>query len=231
MPSSTENLIIDLRSLDETTRRLAAEDLGDCGDGAAVEPLVGALSDPSPAVREAALDSLTRIGGEPVVRAVLPALRSEHVPLRNAACCLLGQLGQAAVEHLSALLADGDKDVRLFAIDTLANIGSGSAEAALIRALEESDVNVAAAAAAALGEIGADSAVGPLTAALGSDSWVRCAAAKSLGQIGGPNALCTLLGLVEDDDPMVAYIAEKALEEAGTGNRLQYGSLWEGKKS
>ena len=230
MLNSKENLILQLGSADETTRRFAAEDLGDCGDETAVEPLVGALSDPSPAVREAALDALTRIGGEAVVLAVLPALRSENVPLRNVACCLLGQLGQTAVAHLSPLLADGDKDVRLLAIDTLANIGSCSAEAAIIRALNETDVNIAAA-AAALGEIGAQSAVGPLIATLKSDGWVRCAAAKSLGQIGGPEALRTLAGLVEDQDPMVAYIAEKALAEASDEDNVRYGTLLEGTRS
>jgi HEAT repeat protein len=128
-------------------------------------------------------------------------------------------------------LADGDKDVRLFAIDTLANIGSGSAEAAIVRALEDTDVNVAAAAAAALGEIGAESAVGPLIAALGSDSWVRCAVAKSLGQIGGRDAMRSLAGLVEDEDPLVAYIAEKAFAEAGDGDDLRYGTLLEGTRT
>ena len=214
MPSSVTNLIADLQSPDETTRRFAAEDLGDCQEAVAVEPLVGLLADPSPAVREAALEALTRIGGEPVVRAVLPALRSEQVPLRNAACFLLSQLGKTAVEHLCELLADADADVRLFAVDTLAGIGMHAAEAGIIRALADADVNVAAAAAAALGEIGTCAAVAPLIAALRADSWVRCAAAKSLGEIGGPAAMRALLDLVQDDDTLVAFAAQKAIAAA-----------------
>ena len=228
MPSSTEHLIPHLCSPDEATRRFAAEDLGDYGDVAAVKPLVGVLSDPSPAVREAALDALARIGGEPVVRAVLPALRSDHVPLRNAACFLLGQLGEAAVGCLCELLADTDKDVRLFVIDTLAAIGNRSAAAGITSALRDADVNVAAAAAAALGELGAGSAVPPLIAAIASDGWVRCAVAKSLGQIGGPDAMRALMALAQDEDTLVAYAASKALAEAGDGNNPLQGTLGEG---
>jgi HEAT repeat protein len=189
--------------------------------------LTGTLSDPSPAVREAALDALARIGGEPVVRAVLPALHSDCVPLRNAVCFLLGQLGEAAVGHLCELLTEANKDVRLFAIDTLSSIGSRTAEAGIIRALEDVDVNVAAAAAAALGEIGARSAVPPLIAALRSDSWVRCAVAKSLGQLGGPEARRTLAALAEDEDTLVAYVATKALAEPGDGHIPRHAALGE----
>ena len=192
-----------------------------------MEPLVGALSDPSPAVREAALDALACIAGAPVVRAVLPALRSDHVPLRNAACFLLAQLGETAVGPLAELLTDADKDVRLFAVDALAGIGSRSAEAGIVRALEDADVNVAAAAAAALGEIGADSAVPSLIAALGLDSWVRCAAAKSLGQIGGVNAVRALAALAQDEDALAAYAAAKALAEANDGHGPRPGTIGE----
>lgn len=228
MASSLDNAIVRLRSPDETARRLAAEDLGDWGDVAAVEPLVGVLSDSSPAVREAALDALVRIGGEPVVRAVLTALRSDHVPLRNAACFLLSQLGETVAGHLAALLTDADKDVRLFAIDTLGSIGSRSAEAGIIRALEDADVNVAAAAAAALGEIGADSTVPALIAALASDGWVRCAVAKSLGQIGSLDAVRALTTLAQDEDTLVAYAATKALAETDHGHGLRQETLGEG---
>jgi len=215
MATSSETLIAGLCSPDENTRRYAAEDLGDSDDAGAVGPLVGALSDSSPAVREAAMDSLTRIGGEPVVHAVLPALGSENVPLRNAACFLLGELGEIAVGPLAKLLDDQDKDVRLLAIDTLARIGSGSAETTLVRALEDADVNVAAAAAGALGRIGTASSVEPLIAALKADSWVRCAAAKSLGRIGGLEALRTLTGLACDEDPLVSFAAAQALIKVG----------------
>ncbi len=231
MSSSVETLIADLHAPDETMRRFAAEDLGDCSEEAAVTPLVSALSDPSPAVREAALDALTRIGGEPVVRAVLPVLRSDHVPLRNAVCLLLKQLGETAVRHFCGLLTDTNRDVRLFAIDTLAGIGSCQAMAALMIALREADVNVAATVAAALGEIGSPAAVPALIAALDSDSWIRCAAAKSLGRIGGLDAVEALTCLAQDEDTLVVYAAKKALAGAGNLHDPQDGDTREGRWS
>jgi len=214
MPTISENLISDLHSPDEKTRRYAVEDLVDCGGDEVVLLLVNALADASPAVSEAAIDSLTRIGGDAVVLATLPALRSEHVPLRNAASLLLVQLGQTAIDHLALMTVDGDRDVRMFAVDTLARIGSRSAEAPIIRSLSDSDINVAAAAAAALGEIGTLSAVGSLIAQLTSDSWVRCCVAKSLGQIGGAEASNALVVLTGDEDELVAFAALQALVQS-----------------
>ena len=107
---------------------------------------------------------------------------------------------------------DKEKDVRMFAIDTLARIGSRTAEAAIIRALKDRDINVAAAAAAALGEVGTTAAVAPLIAALASDSWVRCAAAKSLGQLGGFEAAATLTRLtMTGEDELAAHVALRTL--------------------
>ena len=227
MATSSERLIPDLNSPDETTRRCAVEDLGDCGDEAAIELAVRALADPSPAVCEAALDTLARIGGIAVVQAVLPALRSERVRFRNAATVLLSELGETAAEYLAGMTSDEDRDVRLFAIDTLTRIRSRTAETAIIRALKDPDINVAAAAAAALGEIGAVSAVPSLIAALTADSWVRCSVAKSLGQIGGIEATTTLAALTGDVDELVVYAALLALTrmEDATARRVVFRGL------
>ncbi len=213
MSVSIETLLSDLRSEDETARRFAAEDLGDLRVAEAAGPLAEALADPSAAVREAAAAALVRIGGQEAVRAVLPALRSESAPVRNAACMILAQLGTEAAAALEELLDDDSKDVRLFAVDVLARIRSPAAEKALRAALEDRDVNVAAAAAAALGEIGAPAAVGPLIRALKANSWIRCAIARSLGQIGGPEAVQALVGLSQDEDELVAFAAVQSLAD------------------
>jgi len=215
MSVATKQLIEDLRSEDESVRRIAAEDLGDCGDSDGVEPLVDALSDPSPAVREAATEALIRIGGERVVVHALTELRSESAAARTAACCVLKQLGEVAVPHVAQQLADDDKDVRLFAIDILAGIGSPSAEQALMATLEDRDASVAADAANALGEIHAVAAVDALIGALRANPWIRCAVARSLGQIGGPDAVRALVDLTTDEDSLVAFAAIESLAKAG----------------
>ncbi len=213
MSLSIEALLSNLQDADETTRRFAAEDLGDLRAAEAARPLAEALSDPAVAVREAAAAALVRIGGPAAVEAVLPALRSDSAPVRNAACAVLAELGADAVSALQALLDDESKDVRLFAVDVLARIRSPGAEGALYAALEDRDVNVAAAAAAALGEFGTPSAVGPLIRALKANTWVRCAVARSLGQIGGPEAVAALVALTQDQDEPVAFAAIQSLAE------------------
>jgi len=204
-------LIRDLLSSDESTRRFAVEDLGDLGDVRAVEPLIPVLFDPVPAIREAAVDALKAIGGEETVSAVVPALRTDNAAVRNAASEILQTIGEPAIPQLEKLLEDDDVDVRKFAVDIMAVIGSPLAEKAFVRALEDRDVNVSAAAAEALGEIGSHASVEPLVQSLKASSWTRCSVAKSLGQIGGAEAARALQQLTRDDDPMVVFTAVEAL--------------------
>jgi len=204
-------LIRDLLNSDESTRRFAVEDLGDLGDVRAVEPLIPVLFDPVPAIREAAVDALKAIGGEETVSAVVPALRTDNAAVRNAASEILQAIGEPAIPQLEKLLEDDDKDVRKFAVDIMTVIGSPLAEKAFVRALEDRDVNVSAAAAEALGEIGSHASVEPLVQSLKASSWTRCSVAKSLGQIGGAEAARALQQLTRDDDPMVVFTAVEAL--------------------
>ena len=67
-------LIEQLASPDPTSRRYAAEDLGDLHDACAVPALVEAVRDPEVAVREAAVDALVVIGGQAVCGTRCPTL-------------------------------------------------------------------------------------------------------------------------------------------------------------
>jgi len=122
----------------------------------------------------------------------------------NAASEILQTIGEPAIPQLEKLLEDDDVDVRKFAVDIMAAIGSPLAEKAFVRALEDRDVNVSAAAAEALGEVGSRASVEPLVQSLKASSWTRCSVAKSLGQMA-------LQQLTRDDDPMVVFTAVEAL--------------------
>jgi len=224
VPERLNQLIQDLSSSNEATRRFAVEDLGDLRNVLAIPHLAGMLSNASAGIREPVVDALSSIGkaeGELVVLAMLPALRSEDTPQRNAACEVLRNVGEPSVTHLGKLLSDDDKDVRKFAVDVLALIASVSAGETLTKALDDVNVNVAAAAAEALGQIKCGTAVEALTASLQANGWVRCSVARSLGQIGGPEALRSLNHLVGDEDEMVAFTAVQALGDAGDISSLQ----------
>jgi hypothetical protein len=108
----------------ESARLRAVEWLGRSGSRGAVEPLLRAVDDPSPAVRKRAVSSLGRIRA----RAAAPALLAE--------------------------LRDPESDVRCEAAEALGRIGGESVVSALFAALDERDTKIRNAAAGALGEIG-----------------------------------------------------------------------------
>jgi len=93
-------------------RKAAAEALGKIGDARAVEPLIAMLRDEYFKVREAAAESLIKIGA-PAVEPLIEALQFKEWRMRKAATEVLGKIGDPrAVEPLIAALADEDSDVR-----------------------------------------------------------------------------------------------------------------------
>ncbi|MEO1175085.1 MAG: HEAT repeat domain-containing protein, partial [Myxococcota bacterium] len=118
----------------------------------AVPDYIRALADPSWRVRKAALRHVRHYSSDPafVDSLVLSLSSEENAGLRNAASEALVQLGAAAVSSLANSLAEGSVDVRKFVVEALGLIGGDGAERALYTALEDTDLNVRAAAAEAL---------------------------------------------------------------------------------
>ncbi len=208
-------LIEGLADADETTRRHSAEDLADFRDPAASKWLAATLGDPSAAVRETVVDALVTIGGEETAAEIIPFMASDDPACRNAACESLRRIGPKAAGPLGRAIEGGDRDVRIFSLDILSEIGGTAAIAGIARVLENPDPNLAAAAALALGKIGSEEAVASLTARPSPEPWVRCAIAESLGRIGGDRANKGLLVLLADPDDTVCYSAVRALGECG----------------
>lgn len=106
-------------------------------------------------VREAIFTSLVQTGGRVGVEAVLPHLKADDAALRTGALDALKAMPDAARDHLPALLADPDADVRILACE-LARAVPGAQAAGLLAGLiaDEPDVNVCAAAIDVLAEIG-----------------------------------------------------------------------------
>ena len=172
-------LIEGLADADETTRRHSAEDLADFRDPAASKWLAATLGDPSAAVRETVVDALVTIGGEETAAEIIPFMASDDPACRNAACESLRRIGPKAAGPLGRAIEGGDRDVRIFSLDILSEIGGTAAIAGIARVLENPDPNLAAAAALALGKIGSEEAVASLTARPSPEPWVRCAIAES----------------------------------------------------
>jgi len=200
MTSGVDDLLKELQSEDEADRRYAAEDLGDLGDKEAIPGLVKALQDPVIAVREAAADALVTIGGKEVAEQVVPLLDSDDAWLRNYAAEILEQIGPDAVEPLRSLCKSDSNDLKKFAVDILGRIGEVNeldVFEEITELLDDENVNVAGAAAEALGRIG-DPAVIPLLAEhLNGPPWLQCNIIHALCQIGGDGARA----VIESIDP------------------------------
>jgi HEAT repeat protein len=154
-------------SADEVPARLASlyvlETLGTEAAPAAGDA-VKALADRDPFVRWGAARALAGMGlkGEAAARAVAglaPLLKDDNADVRLGAATALQRYAAAAkgaVKELSAAVKDGDDEVRLRAIATLAALGRGAgtdAVPALAAALKAEDAGVRAAAAGALGRV------------------------------------------------------------------------------
>ena len=189
---SLEDMLEELVSGDEETRRFAAEDLGDTGDSAAVPGLTAALRDDSVAVREAATDALIAIGGEPVCNAMIPLLDDADTAVRNLAIEVFERLWAHAIPACIELYASSSSDLRKIAVDTLGKIeetrGSDEGFATLVSALDDPHINVATAACEALGRVGGKDAVKALADHVGRHAWMDSTIFLSLAKIGSPEA-------------------------------------------
>jgi HEAT repeat protein len=153
-----------LNDPDAMARRRAIRDMQEC-DGAS-DALVAQLHmETNDSVREAILTVLTSIGDEVAVAGLMYCLRSEEVSLRNEAIDAMKQLPGHAAPIMSALLCDGNSDVRIFAVNVLESLRHPDVEAWLLTVIEQDPhVNVCATALDLLGEVGTAAARDPLHA-------------------------------------------------------------------
>jgi len=215
----------DLRHPDPERRRRAAEVLG-AADERAVYPLIGALRDVSPAVQDAARRSLAAIGGEATAWMVLPLLR-EEAAVRNAALLVLEEIGAPAAGLLPPLFRDKDDDVRKFAADLAAAIGTCPVPGALADlVLSDPNPNVRAAAAKAVAALGYRDGIPALVAALGDEEWVRFSALEALGAMGAAEAAGEVEKLLGDPSPAVRCAAAETLAEIGGPRAARALSAW-----
>lgn len=182
-----KQLIKDLQSDDEETRRYAAEDMGDTREPEVIPFLVKALFDPSVAVQEAAVDSLIAIGGEKVCESVIPLLDNDDAAVRNLAREVFEGVGVIAIDFAVKLYDSKSHDLRKIAIDTLGKIEETkycNALETVFKALDDEHINVVQAACEALGKLNCEEAVEQLVNHLGIHPWVDATIFLSLGRIG-----------------------------------------------
>src|SRR5215472_8264513 len=186
-----ESIELGLSSADDELRRLAVESLGGLPAEEALPRLLVCLGDSSWRVRKAAVDRLVNAPDAWLaVRSLIEALADGENPgRRNSAVEALVRCGPRVVPALLEASDSPDVDVRKLAVDTLAGIGDERAEPRLRELLGDSDANVRAAAADALGATAGSEAMRALLASavrVSEDRLVRFSALRALARREAP---------------------------------------------
>lgn len=201
-------------------------------DDGIMEAMLGALRDPSPLVRRAAINALDALAvtGAPESQRSIRALLADSSPdVRSSAEQVLGirprrpnmsfpparsiePLPDSALGELLSQLRSPRNDARLRAARYLGNLKDPRALHGLIVALRDGDFHVRQDAAAALGNLGDARAVEALVAMLSDHVvHVRQSAAGALGAIGDRRAANALIAAMRDPDANVRAVAVQAL--------------------
>jgi HEAT repeat protein len=202
-------------------RAFAAELLGRVGSAKAVPALletVRATQTEDADVREIALRALARIADPAAVEPLVAALARAEVWLAPRIADILARHGEAVVDPLLRLLTGpGNNPARAWAANVLGEVKASPALPALIRSLDDSDDEVRAKSAAALGRLGDRRAISPLLDRLLSDPapFVRVRIASTLGQFGGPEVVDRLVRALGDSAWWVRMRGVEALEQIG----------------
>ena len=154
-----QRLLYDLKHGTKESRRDAAIKLGNIRAKEAVKPLIDALSDKEPGVREAAAFALGQIASPAAAAALSQAIRDSNAEVRASAAFAYGMLGDPkATAEISNALDDSDISVRSSAIIALGLLQDDGAVDELIDLLNDRNFDIRYDAAWALGQIGSSDA-------------------------------------------------------------------------
>ncbi len=193
----------------------AALALGQLRSRQAVVPLLKALQDKNPHVRQAAAVALGRLYE---ARAVVPLALVLHRPgERQTAVRSLRQLGNLVINPLDTASKHPSSEMRQAAVTAMGEIGDLWAVQSLLFALQHHDPATRAAAAQSLVKLGRPAAVAVTSLIQNVDPEVRLIAVETLKKIGDPNQADALRTALQDKDSRVRRTAAQALDSI---NRL-----------
>ncbi|MBM4318825.1 MAG: hypothetical protein FJ125_02450, partial [Deltaproteobacteria bacterium] len=161
------------------------------GSAAAQAVLLRATHDVEPELRAAAAAPLARAGTAAALPRLIELLDDAAVAPVITAACTVHPSAEARPALRAALLGalqQGTTGQRRWSAACLAGCPAPAVEAALLRALDDEETEVAIAAAGSLGQVGGKNAASPLAALLqqAAAARLRAAAATALGRCGTP---------------------------------------------
>jgi HEAT repeat protein len=188
-----------------------------------LQPLIDALQDPEPMVREISAQGLGYLGDQRAAGPLAAALADPDGMVRRRAAAALITVpptkeSLAALAH--AVTADSEAPVRRFAAEALGWSKDPASVEPLIKAASDKSPEVRRYAAAQLGRLGDRRAIGALVALFKDpDDDVRWAAVLAAGSLRDKQAEDGLVMALNDSAPQVANAAERALQRLGVAKR------------
>lgn len=213
-----EQLLKGLQSEDREKRAEAADDLGELGEQAAVEPLIGLLhNDSEYYVRVRAANAVGKIGGEQAIDALIVALK-DYAVLSTATKALANFKAERAIGPIIEVFENAGAGHHYgLAAKSLATFGE-PAFLPLVKALEHPKASGLA--AYALGRMGDKRAIEPLMKMVKNrniDGMERREAVRVLGDFGSWQVFEFLKRVINDPDEedVVRSWAAEALGKSG----------------
>ncbi|MGZ3480072.1 MAG: HEAT repeat domain-containing protein, partial [Myxococcaceae bacterium] len=184
-------------------------------DPKTVDALISALKDADPGVRQAAAESLGRIGDARAVEPLSGLLGDGNVDVRRSAVEALGQLDDAkAIPALSKATGDANPAVRREAAEALLSFDEPAATEALIKLLGDADPRVRVIAMEGLSHRGDRRALAPLAKLVKDPNVeVRARAVRALSRFRDPAAQDALVTALKDENADVRTAAAAGLGE------------------
>ncbi len=209
------------RQAHESARRARAKAPGRHGSGGTpadpktVDALIGALKDGDPGVRQAAAESLGRLGDPRAVDALSALLGDANVEVRRSAVEALGNIEDPkAIPALTRAAGDANPTVRREAAEALLSFDEPAAGEPLIKLLGDSDPRVRLTAMEGLSHRGDRRALGPLSKLVKDPNVeIRARAVRALSRYRDPAAQDGLLAALKDENAEVRAAAAAGLGE------------------
>jgi len=198
-------------------RARAAEAIGKAGLAGKSGPLRRALNDAMPAVRIAAMNTLSEAKVTDITPHLIEVARTDDGPEAVFAYAALYRLGkQNMLTDITGAATLPDPDVRMAALGVLGKLKRPSSLSVLSQGVYDPEPSVRAFAAGALGDYGQVGGIAPLTHALGDESArVRAVAATSLGRLGIRENQPLLRAVTRDANMQVRASAVEGLLRLG----------------
>jgi len=184
-------------------------------DPKTVDALIAALKDGDPGVRQAAAESLGRIGDPRAVDPLAGLLGDANVEVRRSAVEALGNVEDArAIPALTRAAADASPVVRREAAEALLSFDEPAAGEPLIKLLGDPDARVRLVALEGLSRQGDRRALAPLSKLVKDPNVeVRARAVRALSRYRDPAAQDGLVAALKDENAEVRAAAAAGLGE------------------